>query len=97
MTGYIILIAFVVYAVSVLGAFISGYSKGRKAEQNEQNEQNKEKIRKAERDKAFQVKKETIQKEVFGNAEEKKANISSGSGVDKFNAINNVLRYKPKN
>ena len=90
MTGYIILIALAVYGVSVLIAFLSGHAKGRKAEQIEQD---KERIRKAESDRAYQIEKEKIMKEAFGDAEKRKAHLSdSGNSVDKFDAINDSLR-----
>jgi hypothetical protein len=88
-TGYIILIVFAVWVFSALGAFIAGYIKGRKAEQNEQRE---EALRKAESDKAFEVEKEKIREEVYNHAENEKAQLSSGTGRERFDAINNSLR-----
>jgi len=91
MTGYIILIAFVVIVLLVFGAFLFGYTKGRKKEQDEQKD---EALRKAESDKAFQVESENIRQEVLSNAEQKKAELSGGTGRDSFDAINNSLRNK---
>jgi predicted membrane protein len=89
MTGYIVLGAFVFFVISLFAAFITGYSKGRAKEQAEQRE---EAIRKAASDKEFQVEKEKIQTEVFGNAQQKKSELSSGGGRDRFNRINDSLR-----
>jgi hypothetical protein len=89
MTGYIVLGVFVFYVVSVFGAFIGGYVKGRGKEQAEQKE---DALRKAASDKSFEIEKEKIMGEVFGNAEKEKAKLSGGSGRERFNAINNGLR-----
>jgi hypothetical protein len=89
MTGYIVLAGFVFFVVSVFGAFIFGYTKGRSKEQAEQQE---EALRKAASDKEFQIEKEKIQEEVFGNAQQKKSELSSGGGRDRFNRINDNLR-----
>jgi predicted membrane protein len=89
MTGYIVLGAFVFYVFSIFAAFLFGYTKGRRKEQDEQKS---EALRKAESDKAFEVEKENIREEVLGNAEQKKAGLSSGTGRDRFDAINNSLR-----
>jgi hypothetical protein len=84
--GYTILIVFVVYAFSVFGAFIFGHVKGRKAEQTQAA------LRKAESDKVFEVVKEEIREEVYNHAENEKAQLSSGTGRERFDAINNSLR-----
>ena len=89
MTGYIILIAIVVLVFLIFGAFLFGYTKGR---QKERDEQKDEALRKAESDRAFQIESENIRQEVLGNAEQKKAELSSGNGRDRFDAINNSLR-----
>jgi hypothetical protein len=89
MTGYIILIAFVVLVFLLFGAFLFGYTKGRKKEQDERKD---EMIRKAESDRAFQIESENIKQEVLTNAEQKKAELSSGNGRDRFDAINDSLR-----
>jgi predicted membrane protein len=89
MTGYIILAAFVLWVISVFGAFLFGYVKGRKKEQAEQNE---EALRRAASDKEFEIEKEKIREEVFGNAEQKKSRLSGGTGRDRFNRINDSLR-----
>jgi hypothetical protein len=89
MTGYIILAVFVLWMISVFGAFLFGYMKGRKKEQAEQNE---EALRKAASDREFENEKEKIMGEVFGNAKHKKARLSGGTGRDRFNRINDGLR-----
>jgi hypothetical protein len=89
MTGYIILFIFVFWVLSVFGAFLFGYTKGRSKEQAEQKE---EALRKAESDRAFEVEKENIEQEVYGNAEHKKAGLSCGTGRNRFDAINDSLR-----
>jgi hypothetical protein len=89
MNGYIVLAGFVFWMISVFGAFLFGYMKGRKKEQAEQNE---EALRKAASDREFENEKEKIMGEVFGNAEHKKAGLSGGAGRDRFNRINDGLR-----
>jgi predicted membrane protein len=94
MTGYIILGAFIFWTVSFFAAFIFGYIKGRAKEQSEQKD---EALRRAESDKAFEVEKTEIMREVFGNANQKKSDIAGGAGRDHFNRINNSLRDNNKN
>jgi hypothetical protein len=89
MTGYIVLAGFVFFVVSVFGAFIFGYTKGRSKEQAEQRE---EALRKAASDKEFEIEKGKIQTEVFGNAAEKKSKLSGAGGRDSFNRVNDSLR-----
>jgi uncharacterized membrane protein len=90
MTAYIILFVFIFWVLSVFGMFLFGYTKGRTKEQAEQKE---EALRKAESDRAFEVEKENIRKGVYENAEQKKAELSSGgTGRDRFNNITNSLR-----
>jgi flagellar biosynthesis/type III secretory pathway M-ring protein FliF/YscJ len=89
MTGYIILAAFVFLAFSLFGAFIFGYTKGRSKGQDEQRE---EALRKAASDKEFEMEKEKIRGEVFGNAADKKSKLSGVNGRDSFNRVNDILR-----
>jgi hypothetical protein len=89
MTGYIILFVFIFWVLSVFGAFLFGYTKGRGKEQTEQKE---DALRKAESDRAFEVEKENIRQEVYGNAGKKKSELSGGTGRSRFDAINNSLR-----
>jgi hypothetical protein len=89
MTGYIVLGGFIFWVLSFFGAFLFGYTKGRKKEQAEQKE---EALRKAASDKEFQIEKEKLQKEVFGNAEKKKSELSGNTGRARFDAVNNSLR-----
>jgi hypothetical protein len=89
MTGYIVLAGFVFFVVSLFGMFIFGYTKGRSKERAEQQE---EALRKAASDKEFQIEKEKIQEEVFGNAADKKSKLSGTGGRDTFNHVNGSLR-----
>jgi hypothetical protein len=89
MTGYIVLGTFIFFVLSVFGAFLFGYTKGQTKEQAEQKE---EALRKAASNKEFQIEKENIQKEVFGNAEKKKSELSGNTGRARFDAVNNSLR-----
>jgi uncharacterized membrane protein len=90
MSGYIILFVFIFWVLSVFGMFLFGYTKGRAKEQVEQKE---EALRKAESDRVFEVEKENIRKGVYENAEQKKAELSSGgTGRDRFHNITNSLR-----
>jgi hypothetical protein len=94
MTGYIISGAVIFWVITFFAAFLFGYMKGRAKEQGEQKD---EALRRAESDRAFEVKKTEIMQEVFGNAEQKKSDIAGGAGRDHFNRINNSLRNKNKN
>ncbi|GHV90460.1 hypothetical protein AGMMS50268_09630 [Spirochaetia bacterium] len=95
MTGYIILAIFIGLVVSHTAVFFIGYSRARKRAELERAEDERNRL---QRDREFQKEKEDIQKEVFGNAEEKKASLASGApGRDRFNNINNSLRDRPKN
>jgi hypothetical protein len=95
LTGYIVLAVFIGLVVSHTAVFFIGYSRARKRAELERME---DENRRLQSDREFQKEKEKIQKEVFGNAEEKKASLSSGaSGRDRFNAVNDSLRQRPKN
>jgi hypothetical protein len=94
MTGYIILGAFAFFVFSVFGAFVFGHAKGRAKEAGERQE---EALRKAASDKEFEIEKEKIREEVFGNAANKKSELSGGTGRDRFNRINDGLRDTGKN
>jgi hypothetical protein len=87
--GYKILFVFTGFVIAVFSAFLAGYSKGAKKGRQEQAETA---LQKAESDNAFHAEKEKIMEEVFNNAESKKAELSSGSGRERFDAINNGLR-----
>ncbi|MDR1253345.1 MAG: hypothetical protein LBK62_14480 [Treponema sp.] len=94
-TGYIILAVFIGLAVSHTAVFFIGYSRARKKAELERME---DENRRLQSDREFQKEKEDIQKEVYSNAKEKKAALASGaSGRDRFNAINDSLRQRPKN
>jgi hypothetical protein len=93
MTGYIILAVLILFILGCFFSFIGGWKHGKKqaaaeyAEDQRRKEQNKKEYNKA---------KTEIQQEVFGNAEQKKSDLSSGdSGWDRFNNINNSLRNNP--
>jgi predicted membrane protein len=88
MTGYIVLAAFVFLVFSLFGAFIFGYTKGRSRERAERRE---EALRKAASDKEFEIEKEKIREEVFGNAADKKSKLSGVNGRDSFNRVNDSL------
>jgi hypothetical protein len=75
--------------------FFTGYSRARKKAELERVEDENRRLRS---DREFQEAKENIQKEVFGNAANKKASLASGaSGRDRFNAVNDSLRQRSKN
>jgi hypothetical protein len=93
MTGYIILGIIIFWALSLLGAFVAGYTKGR---QREMMEQTAATLRKAASDKDFEIQKEKIKEEVFGNAKKKKSKLSSSAGRERFNAVNDSLRNTNK-
>jgi hypothetical protein len=94
LTGYIILAVFIGLVVSHTAVFFTGYSRARKKAELERIE---DENRRLQSDREFQKEKENIQKEVFGNAADKKASLASGAGRDSFNAINGSLRRRPKN
>jgi hypothetical protein len=81
--------------VSHTTVFFIGYFRARKRAELERLE---DENRRFQSDQEFQKEKENIQKEVYGNAKEKKAALASGaSGRDRFNAVNDSLRQHPKN
>jgi hypothetical protein len=89
MTGYVILGAFILLAVSHTAVFFIGYSKARKAAERDRLE---EAQRKAESDKQYQQVKDEIREEVTGNAEKEKAALSAGgTGRERFDRINDSL------
>jgi uncharacterized protein YlxW (UPF0749 family) len=95
LTGYIVLAVFIGLVVSHTAVFFAGYSRARKGAELERIE---DENRRLQSDREFQKEKEDIQKEVYGNAEEKKASLASGaSGRDRFNAVNDSLRQRSKN
>jgi hypothetical protein len=94
LTGYIILAVFIGLTVSHTVVFFIGYSRARKKAELERIE---DENRRLQSDREFQEEKETIEKEVFDNAVDKKASLASGAGRDGFNAINGSLRRRPKN
>ena len=95
MTGYLILAAFIALTISHASLFFLGYTRARKKAEAERKE---EECRRLQSEQSYQKEKENIMQEVFGNAEEKKASLSTGgSGRDNFDAINDSLRERPKN
>jgi hypothetical protein len=89
MSGYIALGIFIFLVVSHVSVFFIGYSRARKAAETERLEDEK---RRAESAASWQREKDKINQEVKNNANEQKASLSSGSGRDRFDAINNSLR-----
>jgi len=61
-----ILIFLLAFIVSIAVAFLAGHAKG---VQKERDKNQKEKLKKAESDRAFEIEKQTIKQEVFENAE----------------------------
>jgi hypothetical protein len=94
LTGYIVLAVLIGLVVSHTAVFFTGYSCARKKAELERIEDENHRL---QSDREFQKEKENIQKEVFGNAENKKASLASGAGRDRFNAVNDSLRQHPKN
>jgi hypothetical protein len=89
MTGYLILAGFVFFVLSCFFSFIGGWSKGKKQAEAEYAE---EQMRREQDKKDFDKAKAEINQEVFNNAENKKAQLSSNAGRDKFNVINHSLQ-----
>jgi len=90
MTAYIVLGVFVLFVVACFLCFLKGLSMGKK--QGEANHAEEQRI-KAQTEKEYNQIKSDIKQEVFDNAEQKKADLSSGStGRDRFNNINNSLQ-----
>jgi hypothetical protein len=94
LTGYIILAVFIGLVISHTAVFFIGYSCARKRAELERME---DENRRLQSEQEFQEEKENIQKEVFGNANEKKASLASGAGRDHFDAVNDSLRQRPRN
>jgi hypothetical protein len=94
LTGYIVLAVFIGLVVSHTAVFFIGYSRARKKAEFKRIE---DENRRLQSDQEFQKEKGNIQKEVFGNAADKKASLASGDGRDRFNAINDSLRQRSKN
>jgi hypothetical protein len=93
MTGYLILGVFVFLTASHAAVFFTGYRKGRKKAEAEFDED----LRRKARDKIrFEKEKSKIMEEVFGDAEAKKASLSGGGSVERFNRVNGILRGKPQ-
>jgi uncharacterized membrane protein len=89
MSGYIVLIIFAVFVIIIFAAFLFGLGKGKKSERQVWEKMEAERAKDAA---DFQKEKEKIMEEVFGDAEKKKADFGNGSGLERFDAINNSLR-----
>jgi uncharacterized membrane protein len=89
MNGYIVLFIFAVFVIIVFVAFLFGISKGKKTERQVWEKREAERAKDAA---DFQKEKEKIMEEVFGDAEQKKAALDSGTSRERFDAINNSLR-----
>jgi hypothetical protein len=94
MTGYLFLGGFVLLTASHAAAFFTGYRKGKKAAGAEFN---MELRRRAQNEIEFEKEKAKIMKEVFNDAEKKKAALSAGSSAERFNRANDVLRGNAAN
>jgi hypothetical protein len=95
MIGYVFLAIIIIFVFACFFSFIGGWKHGIKqaaaeyAEEQRRKEQDKKDYDKAKAD---------IKQEAFGDAEQKKAELSGGnSGRDRFNNINNSLRNNAKN
>jgi hypothetical protein len=92
---YIALGALVFFIISFFSAFLFGFSKGKKAERRAWEEAE---ARKANDAVFYEKEKADIMREVFGGAEQKKAELSGGGGArERFDRINDSLRGKSKN
>jgi hypothetical protein len=90
MMGYIILAILILFILGCFFSFIGGWKHGKKQAAAEYAEDQR---RKEQNEKEYNKAKTEIQQEVFGNAEQEKAKLSSGnSGRDRFNNINDSLR-----
>lgn len=94
MTGYIILIVFVLFVIGCFASFLGGLVHGKKLAAAEYAEEQR---RREKSEKEFREIKSEIKQEVFKDAAEKKAELNQGDAVDRFNAINNSLSNNPKN
>jgi len=93
-TGYIILIVFVLFVIGCFASFLGGLVHGKKLAAAEYAEEQR---RREKSEKEFREIKSEIKQEVFKDAAEKKAELNQGDAVDRFNAINNSLSNNPKN
>lgn len=90
MTGYIVLGVFVAVVIITFSAYMTGRGHGRKSAESDF-AQAQERAQKSEAD--YQKTKQEIKYEVFKDAEKEKASIAAhGNAVDRFNAVNDVLR-----
>jgi hypothetical protein len=94
MVGYIILGVFILLVLGCFFSFIGGWRLGKKQAAAEYLED----LRiKAQNDKDFKKAAAEIRQEAFGNANEKKAGLSSGTtGRSRFDNINDSLRNNSK-
>jgi hypothetical protein len=95
MIGYIILAVIILFVFACFFAFISGWKHGKKQAAAEYAEEQR---RKEQDKKDFDKAQSEIKAEVFGNAEQQKAELSGGSsGRERFDNISNSLRNNAKN
>jgi len=93
MTGYIILTVFVVFVFACFFSFLGGLKLGKKQAAAEYAEEQRIKT---QNEKDYKQVAEEIKQGVFKDAENKKADLSSGTtGRDRFDAINDSLRNNP--
>jgi hypothetical protein len=93
MIGYVILGAFIFFVVMCTVFFFIGLRHGRKLADTEYAE---DMARRKKDEKDYKKIKQEIQQEVFKDAEQQKAELSSHSnGIDRFNDINSKLSKRP--
>jgi hypothetical protein len=90
MTGYLVLGAVIFWIISAFAAFLFGFGRGRKAERQTRQEDAERRVEDAA---FYQTEKDRIMREAFGNAEQKKAELSRGTaGRERFDKMNDALR-----
>jgi hypothetical protein len=92
MIGYIILAVIILFVLACFFSFIGGWKHGKKQAEAEYAEEQR---RKEQDKKDFDKAQSEIKAEVFGNAEQKKAELAGGSSSrDRFNNANSALNNK---
>jgi hypothetical protein len=89
MTGWMVSIAFILLTVSHAAVYFAGRF-GAKREADRFNAE--QAARKAESEREYKTEKANILSEAGKNAEKQKAELSTGGGRDRFDAVNDVLR-----
>jgi hypothetical protein len=92
--GYIVLAIVILFVLACFFSFIGGWKHGKKQAEAEYAEEQR---RKEQNKKDFDKAQSEIKAEVFGNAEQQKAELAGGSsGRERFDNINNSLRNNAK-